>query len=502
MIRHILVREPKRIHCQLPHRTHHPPTSRPPINAPRHIAQISTANFKKAPSWAQRKKAEAQIERLDEHLRRGHLDEAYSAFQELRGTSLIDDIQYYTAIIELAAIKNDPFKFSKLFEKLRVSEVNTTILNSAIQVYTKTDDLRSIQNVLSLMNELGIKPHHKAISHILRMYARADDSAGFRKVLSSLDSLGVPQRTDFYNILLSLYVKRGDPSQVLRTFELFKTAGVDHDVRSYTILLTFFKKQEDLTRLVSVWSQMIQKGYKPDAVTFSVVMSAYAQAGDLKMAEKIRAVMEKQGFPLSQGDKTALFKMYTRYGDSEKASYWEKEMESHRNAIKMLHLARRLPLHPKRPISSFSASHRNFSTEVPPVASTTATTDNNLKPNITIDDFSKMDLRVAKVLSAETIPKSDNLLKITLSLGVDTSGAQIQRTVFSGIKKHYPEPEVLIGRKTLYLSNLQPRKMRFGVSEGMILAAWHPPTNSETKKTEGVFLLDVPEGAEEGMIVT
>lgn len=84
---------------------------------------------------------------------------------------------------------------------------------------------------------------------------------------------------------------------------------------------------------------------------------------------------------------------------------------------------------------------------------------------ISIDDFTKVDLRVARVLAAEDVPQADKLLKLTLGLG-----GQTQRTVFAGIKKVY-KPEQLVGRLVILVANLAPRKMKFGLSEGMVLAA-------------------------------
>lgn len=106
---------------------------------------------------------------------------------------------------------------------------------------------------------------------------------------------------------------------------------------------------------------------------------------------------------------------------------------------------------------------------------------------ITIDDFAKLDLRVAKVIKAELVPDSNKLLKFTLDLGNET------RQVFSGIKAAYNNPEELNGRLVVMIANLAPRKMKFGLSEGMILSAG----------TEGsdLFLLSADSGAQAGMQV-
>ena len=113
--------------------------------------------------------------------------------------------------------------------------------------------------------------------------------------------------------------------------------------------------------------------------------------------------------------------------------------------------------------------------------------DEPIADEITIDDFAKVDLRVARVVKAEHVPEANKLLKLTLSLGGDQ-----QRQVFAGIKAAY-EPEELVGRLVVMVANLQPRKMRFGLSEGMVTAAG--PGGAE------VFVLGVDEGAQPGQRV-
>lgn len=92
-----------------------------------------------------------------------------------------------------------------------------------------------------------------------------------------------------------------------------------------------------------------------------------------------------------------------------------------------------------------------------------------LKPEITFDDFEKLDLRMAKVRACEIVPKSAKLLKFELDCGVLG-----KRTIFSGIRGAYPDPAALVGREVLFVANLAPRKMSVGVSEGMILFAGEP----------------------------
>ena len=112
---------------------------------------------------------------------------------------------------------------------------------------------------------------------------------------------------------------------------------------------------------------------------------------------------------------------------------------------------------------------------------------------ISIDDFAKVDLRVALIANAEAVEGADKLVKLTLDLGTET------RTVFAGIKSAYA-PEQLKGRLTVMVANLAPRKMRFGLSQGMVLAAGN---NSPAAPGEGpgIFLLSPDSGAQPGMKV-
>lgn len=107
--------------------------------------------------------------------------------------------------------------------------------------------------------------------------------------------------------------------------------------------------------------------------------------------------------------------------------------------------------------------------------------------SITIDDFAKIDLRVAKIMQASYVEGADKLLQLTLDLG------GITRHVFSGIRQAYPDPQQLVGRLTVVVANLAPRKMRFGVSEGMVLSAG--------LGGDELFLLSADSGALPGMPV-
>jgi methionyl-tRNA synthetase len=102
---------------------------------------------------------------------------------------------------------------------------------------------------------------------------------------------------------------------------------------------------------------------------------------------------------------------------------------------------------------------------------------------ISIDDFGKIDLRVARIVDAELIADADKLLKLTLDIGIET------RTVFAGIRSAYT-PKDLVGRLTVMVANLAPRKMRFGESQGMVLAAGDGSS---------IYLLAPESGATPGM---
>ena len=111
---------------------------------------------------------------------------------------------------------------------------------------------------------------------------------------------------------------------------------------------------------------------------------------------------------------------------------------------------------------------------------------NPIANEISFDDFMKVDLRVARIINAEIVEGADKLLKLTLDLGGE------KRQVFSGIKGSY-DPEKLKGQLTVTVANLAPRKMRFGISEGMVLAA---------ADEEGIYLLEPNSGAKPGQRIT
>ena len=115
--------------------------------------------------------------------------------------------------------------------------------------------------------------------------------------------------------------------------------------------------------------------------------------------------------------------------------------------------------------------------------------------HISIDDFAKIDLRIAKIVNAEHVEGADKLIRLQLDIGETENEQPRYRQVFAGIKSAY-DPAQLVGRLTVMVANLAPRKMKFGLSEGMVLAA------SDTEgQTAGLYILSPDTGAQPGMRV-
>ena len=118
-----------------------------------------------------------------------------------------------------------------------------------------------------------------------------------------------------------------------------------------------------------------------------------------------------------------------------------------------------------------------------------------LAPTISIDDFVKVDLRICHIVNCEAVEGSTKLLRLTLDVGeINEDGSAKHRNVFSGIASVY-KPEELIGKHTVMVANLAPRKMKFGISEGMVLAASH----GDEKANPGIYILNPWPGAQPGM---
>ncbi len=142
------------------------------------------------------------------------------------------------------------------------------------------------------------------------------------------------------------------------------------------------------------------------------------------------------------------------------------------------------------PVGATSVASSSAADEKPAAhaAPTKAPSSDNAGKTITIDDFAKLDLRIGKVVACELVEGSDKLLRFELDAG-DLGSRQI----FSGIRASYGDPAALVGRNVVFIANLAPRKMRFGVSEGMILSAG--------RDGGALYLLDADDGALPGMPV-
>jgi methionyl-tRNA synthetase len=138
---------------------------------------------------------------------------------------------------------------------------------------------------------------------------------------------------------------------------------------------------------------------------------------------------------------------------------------------------------PPAPVESAQAATNSVANEKPG--------GEDIAPTIGIDDFAKIDLRIAKIVNCEAVEGSTKLLRLTLDVGEGKT-----RNVFSGIASAY-KPEDLVGKLTVMVANLAPRKMKFGMSEGMVLAASH----ADEKAQPGIYILNPWPGATPGMRV-
>ena len=162
---------------------------------------------------------------------------------------------------------------------------------------------------------------------------------------------------------------------------------------------------------------------------------------------------------------------------------WFKELPQLSKIGKYEHLMTRVEEKQLDALFDIGKETRQMTTPTPPPAPAPAQPAGG---TISIDDFNKIDFRIAKIANAEHVEGADKLLKLTLDLGTGT------KTVFAGIKSSY-DPERLKGRLTVVVANLAPRKMKFGVSEGMVLAA--------SGDGPGIYILSPDSGAEPGMKV-
>jgi methionyl-tRNA synthetase len=169
---------------------------------------------------------------------------------------------------------------------------------------------------------------------------------------------------------------------------------------------------------------------------------------------------------------------------------WDRPLPDLRQVRPYAHLMERVER--KQLDALFAPPPEAGSASAPPPAAPAGAAAPPAAPDfISIDDFARVDLRVARILAAEAVEGSDKLLRLTLDVGEARP-----RNVFSGIKSAY-RPEDLVGKLTVMVANLAPRKMKFGISEGMVLAAGH----ADGKAHPGIYLLDPHPGAQPGMQV-
>jgi methionyl-tRNA synthetase len=142
---------------------------------------------------------------------------------------------------------------------------------------------------------------------------------------------------------------------------------------------------------------------------------------------------------------------------------------------------------PKNIEAMTEANKESLQQAAAPAVNSTPVASENAGDYISIDDFTKVDLRIAKIVNAEHVEGAEKLLCLSLDIGEEKP-----RQVFAGIKSAY-DPATLVGRLTVMVANLAPRKMKFGMSEGMVLAA--------SDERGGPFILSPDAGAQPGMKV-
>ncbi|HBD36814.1 MAG TPA: methionine--tRNA ligase subunit beta, partial [Cupriavidus sp.] len=167
----------------------------------------------------------------------------------------------------------------------------------------------------------------------------------------------------------------------------------------------------------------------------------------------------------------------------------DKQLSADRPVQPYQHLMTRVDV---KQIDALLAANRDSLQAAAPAAEAGAAGASAIEPvadTITIDDFAKIDLRVAKIVACDKVEGSNKLLQLTLDLGEGKT-----RNVFSGIQSAYT-PEQLVGKLTVVVANLAPRKMKFGMSEGMVLAA----SAADEKANPGLYILEPHSGAVPGM---
>ncbi len=204
------------------------------------------------------------------------------------------------------------------------------------------------------------------------------------------------------------------------------------------------------------------------------LLSIYLKPVIPVMCEKIEEFLQVESFNWQDSQQLLLGHTINKYQHLAKRieqTEIDKLLESNKQSLPS---GKSKPESKKQPKKT-KAKEKVSNNPIPPIEDT-----------ISIDDFVKIDLRIAKIINAEHVEGADKLLQLTLDIGLE------QRNVFAGIKSAY-SPEDLIGKHTVMVANLAPRKMRFGLSEGMVLAAG--------PGGEDLWILSPDEGAKPGMKV-
>lgn len=188
-----------------------------------------------------------------------------------------------------------------------------------------------------------------------------------------------------------------------------------------------------------------------------------------------------------------LARKVARFYGLQRAFVWNDLQETPTQIGDFEHLMQRVD--PKLLDALFTPATAAAPTETAPIVDTAPGIAPGIAPlaaEIKIDDFLKVDLRIAEIINCELVEGSNKLLRLTLNVGEER-----HRNVFSGIRDAY-QPEELIGKYTVMVANLAPRKMKFGVSEGMVLAA----SSADEKAEPGIYILTPWPGAKPGMRIS
>ncbi len=209
------------------------------------------------------------------------------------------------------------------------------------------------------------------------------------------------------------------------------------------------------------------------------VIPALAQASEEFLCASIQS-FDDVALPLAAGHRINAFAALATRVDPKQV---EAMIEASRDTL----AAAPTPVAPKATPAKAPTPEAKAAIKAPQPPAPSPASASQVSDAISIDQFTAIDLRIARIAAAEAVPEADKLLRLQLDLG-----ALGTRQVFAGIKSAY-DPTTLVGRLTVMVANLAPRKMRFGVSEGMVLAA--------SDERGGPFLLAPDEGAEPGMRV-